>query len=213
MAAHKGIGVLSSASYAVDILAEHVKVYREAIKDTQPVGAFVNDFWGNNVHTFCGKDDQEAKELCAKSMKTFYGPDKPYIVGRLDAYSQLVEDWGGIPEYLKAEFGRWIHQSDAAIKEQAIQAGVSPDTGPWAARTAFAQLDANTLADRGVIVAGNPQSCIDTVKKYEDIGVDMLSMVMQTETVPHQQVMESIELFGKEVIPACRREQAATAAG
>ena len=144
-------------------------------------------------------------------MKTFFGPDKPYIVGRLDAYSQLVEDWGGIPEILQAEFSRWIHQSDAAIKEQAIQAGVSPDTGPWAARTAFGQLDANTLSDRGVIVAGNPQSCIDTVKKYEDIGVDMLSLVMQTETIPHEKVMESIELFGEEVIPACRTEQAAAA--
>ena len=212
MAAQKGIGVLSSSSYAVNVLANHVKVYREAIKDAQPVGEFITNSWGNNVHAHCGKDDQEAKELCAKSMKTFFGPDKPYIVGRLDAYSQLVEDWGGIPEYLQAEFSRWIHQSDAAIKEQAIQAGVSPDTGPWAARTAFAQLDANTLSDRGVIIAGNPQSCIDTIQKYEDIDVDMLSLVMQTETIPHEKVMESIELFGKEVIPAFRKERATAAA-
>ena len=49
--------MLSSASYAVDILADHVKVYRDAIKDAEPVGAFVNEFWGNNVHAFCGKDD------------------------------------------------------------------------------------------------------------------------------------------------------------
>ena len=38
----------------------------------------------------------------------------------------------------------------------------------------------------------------------------MINMIMQTETIPHQKVMESIELFGKEVIPAFRN-QAATA--
>jgi hypothetical protein len=29
-------------------------------------------------------------------------------------------------------------------------------------------------------------------------------MIMQTETIPHEKVMGSIELFGKEVIPRFR---------
>ena len=202
LAAQKGIGVLSSGSYAVDILANHVKVYRDAIKDADPVGAFVNDFWGNNVHAFCGKDDQEAKELAAESMKTFFGPDKPYIQGRIGAYEELLEAWGGVPDDLQADFGRWLRQSDDEHKEQAANAGLSLDSGPGAARAAVAQLDANTLADRGVIIAGNPESCIKTVKMYEDIGVDQCMLIMQTETIPHERVMESIELMGKEVIPA-----------
>ena len=202
LAAQKGIGVLSSGSYAVDILANHVKVYRDAIKDADPVGAFVNDFWGNNVHAFCGKDDQEAKELAAESMKTFFGPDKPYIQGRIGAYEELLEAWGGVPDDLQADFGRWLRQSDDEHEEQAANAGLSLDSGPGAARAAVAQLDANTLADRGVIIAGNPESCIKTVKMYEDIGVDQCMLIMQTETIPHERVMESIELMGKEVIPA-----------
>ena len=208
LAAQKGIGVLSSASYAVDILAEHVKVYRDAIKDADPVGAFVNDFWGNNVHSFCGKDDQEAKDLAAESMKTFFGPDKPYIQGRIGAYEELLEAWGGIPDHLQADFGRWLRQSDEAHQAQAAEAGISLDAGPGAARAAIAQLDANTLSDRGVIIAGNPESCIKTVKMYEDIGVDQCMLIMQTETIPHEKVMESIELFGKEVIPAFEKSAA-----
>jgi alkanesulfonate monooxygenase SsuD/methylene tetrahydromethanopterin reductase-like flavin-dependent oxidoreductase (luciferase family) len=78
-----------------------------------------------------------------------------------------------------------------------------PEPGPGAARAAIAQLDANTLADRGVIIAGNPESCIKTIKMYEDIGVDQCLFIMQTETIPHDKAMESIELFGKEVIPVC----------
>ncbi len=205
LAAQMGIGVLSSASYATEILKEHVKVYRDAIKDADPVGAFVNDFWGNNVHAFCGKDNQEARELAAESMKTFFGPDKPYIEGRINAYEELLEAWGGVPDHLQADFGRWLRQSDEAHKEQAAQAGISLDSGPGAARAAVAQLDANTLADRGVIIAGDPESCIKTVKMYEDIGVDQVMLIMQTETIPHDKVMGSIELFGKEVIPAFRK--------
>ncbi len=202
LAAQKGIGVLSSASYAVDILKEHVQVYRDAIKDADPVGAEVNDYWANNVHSFCGKDDQEAKELCAESMKTFFGPDKPYIQGRINAYEELLESWGGVPDNLKADFGRWLRQSDDEHKAQAAEAGISLDSGPGAARAAVAELDANVLSDRGVIIAGNPESCIKTIKTYEDIGVDQCMLIMQTETIAHERVMESLELFGKEVIPA-----------
>ena len=202
LAAQKGIGVLSSASYAVDILKEHVKVYRDAIKDADPVGAEINECWGNNVLSFCGKDDQAAKELCADSMKTFFGPDKPYIQGRINAYEELLESWGGVPDNLKADFGRWLRQSDDDHKAQAEEAGISLDSGPGAARAAVAELDANVLADRGVIIAGNPESCIKTIQTYEDIGVDQVMLIMQTETIPHEKVMESIELFGKEVIPA-----------
>ncbi len=207
LAAQKGIGVLSSASYAVDILAEHVKVYRGAITDAGPVGAFVNNFWGNNVHAYCGKDDQAAKELTAESMKTFFGPDKPYIQGRINAYEELLEAWGGVPADLNADFSRWSRQSDDAHKQQAEEAGLSLDAGPGAARAAIAQLDANVLSDRGVIIAGNPESCIKTVQMYEDIGVDQVMMIMQTETISHDKVMESMELFGKEVIPAFHKAE------
>ena len=204
LAGKMGLGVLSSASYATDVLREHVKTYRESVKNAQPVGAFINNFWGNNVHAYCGTDNDEARELAALSMKTFFGPDKPYIQGRINAYEELLEAWGGVPDHLKSDFGRWLRQSDEAHKEQAAQVGISLDSGPGAARAAVAQLDANTLADRGVIIAGDPDSCIKAVKMYEDIGVDQVMMIMQTETIPHEKVMSSIELFGKQVIPACR---------
>ena len=207
LAAEKGIGVLSSASYATAVLAEHVKVYRDALANANPVGAFVNEFWGNNVHAYCGADNDEARELAALSMKTFFGPDKPYIAGRINAYEELLEAWGGVPDHLQADFGRWLRQSDEAHRAQAEQSGISLDAGPGAARAAIAQLDANTLADRGVIIAGNPDSCAQAVQMYEDIGVDQVMMIMQTETIPHEKVMSSIELFGKEVIPRFRQQE------
>ena len=99
-------------------------------------------------------------------MKTFFGPDKPYIQGRIGAYEQLLEAWGGVPDHLKADFGRWLLQSDEANKEQASEAGIPLDSGPGAARAAVAQLDANTLSDRGVIIAGKPG---ERYQDYQDV--------------------------------------------
>ncbi len=204
LAAQKGIGVLSSASYAVDVLKEKVQIYRDALKDCEPVGEFITEFWGNNVHGFCDDDDDYAKELAAESMKTFFGPDKPYIAGRIGAYEELLEAWGGVPEHLSADFSRWLRQSDEEHQQLAQDVGLSLDAGPGAARAAIAQLDGKTLSDRGVIIAGNPESCIKTCQMYEDIGVDQVMLIMQTETIPHEKVMASIEKFGKEVIPHFR---------
>ena len=204
VAADKGIGVLSSATFATNILAEHVKRYRARVKQSTPVGAVVNDYWGNNVHAFCGTDNREARDLAALSLKTFFGPDKPYIRDRVNAYEQLLESWGGVPDHLKADFGRWLRQSDVAHKEQAAQVGISLDSGPGAARAAFGQMDPDTLCERGIIIAGDPESCIKGVQLYEEAGVDQVILITQTETIPHERAMQSIEMFGKHVIPACR---------
>ncbi len=204
VAADKGIGVLSSGIYATTILADHVKAYRARIKGATPVGATVNEFWGNNVAAFCGEDDREANELCARSLKNFFGPDKPYIRDRVNAYEDLLAAWGGVPDHLKADFGRWLRQSDAAHQEQARQAGLSLDSGPGAARAAFGEMDAETLRERGIIIAGDPEHCIQGVQRYVDADVDQVLMIMQTETVPHERVMQSLDLFGRHVIPAFR---------
>ena len=200
-AGERGIGVLSSASYAASVLEQHVKTYRESVKNAKPVGAFVTNHWANNVHAYCGSDNDEARELATDSMKTFFGPDKPYIAGRVGAYEELLDAWGGVPDHLQADFGRWLRQSDGAHQAQAAEVGISLDSGPGAARAAIAQLDANTLADRGVIIAGDPDSCVKAIQMYEEIGVDQVMMITQTETIPHEKVMSSIEMFGKEVFP------------
>jgi alkanesulfonate monooxygenase SsuD/methylene tetrahydromethanopterin reductase-like flavin-dependent oxidoreductase (luciferase family) len=209
LAAEKGIGVLSSATFATTILAGHVKRYRERVAQSTPVGASVNSYWGNNVHAFCGEDNDAARQLAALSLKTFFGPDKPYIRDRVNAYEQLLESWGGVPDHLRADFGRWLRQSDDAHKAHAAQVGVSLDSGPGAARAAFGQMDPDTLCERGIIIAGDPDSCVRGVRLYEEAGVDEVILIMQTETIPHEQALSSIEMLGKHVIPACRAEKTA----
>ena len=63
------------------------------------------------------------------------------------------------------------------------------------------------MAERGIIVAGDPESCIEAVKLHEATGVDQLQFLMATETVDHQNVLKSIEMFGKHVIPAFKKTE------
>ena len=46
---------------------------------------------------------------------------------------------------------------------------------------------------------GDPDSCIKALKLHEAAGCDKMMIMMQTETIPHQKVMKSLELFGKYV--------------
>ena len=104
IAAQKGIGVMSLGVNAPSVLEEHIKTYRDAIKEADPVGGFVNDKWLTSCFGYCGEDDREAKELCAKSLKTFFGPGRPYVQDQKDVYAHLLEQWGGIPEHLLQNF-------------------------------------------------------------------------------------------------------------
>jgi alkanesulfonate monooxygenase SsuD/methylene tetrahydromethanopterin reductase-like flavin-dependent oxidoreductase (luciferase family) len=58
------------------------------------------------------------------------------------------------------------------------------------------------LDSRNMILVGDPERCIELAKQYESIGVDRLLCFMQYKDMPHEHTMESIRLFGEEVIPA-----------
>lgn len=59
-------------------------------------------------------------------------------------------------------------------------------------------------ADLGYCALGDPESCVGVMRRFEDLGVDQVLMLMQTAALPDAKVRESIRLFGEEVIPACR---------
>jgi alkanesulfonate monooxygenase SsuD/methylene tetrahydromethanopterin reductase-like flavin-dependent oxidoreductase (luciferase family) len=53
---------------------------------------------------------------------------------------------------------------------------------------------------------GNPARCIKTLEGWESTGVDGVNFLINMgETVPHDQVLASLRLFGKEVLPRFQR--------
>jgi len=203
LAAEKGIGVMALGVSAPSFLAPHVQAYHETVRKATPVGAFINDQWLSATMAYCGENNQEARELAARSLKTFFGPDRPYLKDQVDVYERLIEQWGGVPDHLQANFARYI-KKEGVPQGEAPVVDLSGGSGQIA-QAIWNQLDADTLCDRGVLVAGDPQSCLRAIRLHEATGVDQLQFLMATETIPHDKVMASIELFGKYVIPELRK--------
>ena len=195
LAAKKGIGVMALSVVAPATLAKHIEEYKDSVRKARPVGKSINDQWLSATMGYCDMDNKAGRELSARSLKTLFGPDKPYLKDQTDVYEKLVESWGGVPDHLEANFGRYIkkEQGDAGVDLSGGSTQIS--------QAVWEQFDADTLADRGVIIAGDPDSCLRGIKAHEAVGVDQLQFIMATETIPHEKVMSSIELFGKHVIP------------
>ena len=202
IAAEKGIGVMALGVSAPSVLEPHIKDYRETIKKSKPVGSFANDKWLSSCFGYCGEENNSAQDLCSRSLKNFFGPGRPYVQDQTDVYQKLLQQWGGIPEHLVQNFSRYI---DVKETSEGVATQFDLSGGTALAQKIWEEMDPQTLVDRGVIVAGDPQRCIDAIKIHESTGVDQIQFLMATETIDHAHVMKSIELFGKHVIPGFKK--------
>ena len=146
LAAEKGIGVMALGVSAPAVLAPHIKTYHDNVRQAKPVGAFINDQWLSSTMAYCGVDNKAARELAAQSLKTFFGPDRPYLKDQVNIYERLIEQWGGVPDHLKANFARYIKKDELAPATP--RKSTSPAAGAIA-QAIWNQLDADTLAERG----------------------------------------------------------------
>jgi alkanesulfonate monooxygenase SsuD/methylene tetrahydromethanopterin reductase-like flavin-dependent oxidoreductase (luciferase family) len=62
------------------------------------------------------------------------------------------------------------------------------------------------LAGGGYCV-GNPDACIRVIEEFEAMGVDEIMPIFQAGHATHQEVMNSIRLFGKYVIPHFKEKE------
>jgi alkanesulfonate monooxygenase SsuD/methylene tetrahydromethanopterin reductase-like flavin-dependent oxidoreductase (luciferase family) len=197
LAADRGLGVLAFTANTPDTLRPHIAGYRHQVCDAQPVGAFVNNQWASFTLAYCNQDNEAARHLCATAVREFFGPGRPYAAAAAGLVKDLLERWGGnVPSHLR----RYIQPAQNGQPSSDVLRGVSDA----AIRSIWNDLDPDSLCESGAIIAGDPASCIQGVKQHIAVGADQVILNMQSATIPHQQVLESIELFGKRVIPYFR---------
>lgn len=61
--------------------------------------------------------------------------------------------------------------------------------------------DVENMSNAGLSMVGDPDDCARVIQMYEDIGVDQIILSPLTTTLPLETALESLELFGREVIP------------
>lgn len=62
------------------------------------------------------------------------------------------------------------------------------------------------LNESAGFIVGDPEECIRQTQKYADLGIDTL--YLRIDSLPHDVILKTIEMFGKYVIPHFREPQA-----
>ncbi len=57
------------------------------------------------------------------------------------------------------------------------------------------------LHDNSMIMVGDPAHCIARLNAYHEAGIDHILCLMQLYDIPHDKIMQSINLFGEHVLP------------
>jgi alkanesulfonate monooxygenase SsuD/methylene tetrahydromethanopterin reductase-like flavin-dependent oxidoreductase (luciferase family) len=55
-------------------------------------------------------------------------------------------------------------------------------------------------------MVGNPEDCVGAVERFKAIGCDQILMGPSSTTWPHEVCAQSVELFGKQVVPEFDRD-------
>ena len=66
---------------------------------------------------------------------------------------------------------------------------------------ALDHLNFDYLHDSGSSIVGDPDECVEAARRYEAAGCELLLCLVNPYKIPHDKVMQSIELLGKHVLP------------
>jgi alkanesulfonate monooxygenase SsuD/methylene tetrahydromethanopterin reductase-like flavin-dependent oxidoreductase (luciferase family) len=59
----------------------------------------------------------------------------------------------------------------------------------------------DNLKAAGACISGSPDEVVEQVRRYNSTGADLLLCLVNPYRIPHDKVMQTIELFGRYVIP------------
>ena len=182
---HRQVGELGLGlcSFAVGVPPEAVKekidIYRAAIAGcTAPVGAYVHDQASTFTMAVCAPTREEAWATARESFEWYPRHGARLIATMADLLAERDQD-----------LGSYAYAADL----KAVADDGSLDL-----------LTLEYLAETGACVLGTVDDCIETCRRYEAAGVDQLLCLVNPYKVPHEAVLQTIELMGRHVIPRFR---------
>ena len=183
LAARKGIGALTFAFIDPEEALHWVTDYeRTLIEECVPVGFAVNPQVACVTPMMLHHDEGEAIRRGAEGANFFgyslghyyvFGTHRPGVTNVWQEYQERRGAQGYDPEPVAR-----------AIEEERLGAKVAAG---------------DTTGLRGC--TGTPQQAREYLRRYEEAGVDQVIFVLQAGRTRHEHIMESIELFGREVLP------------
>jgi alkanesulfonate monooxygenase SsuD/methylene tetrahydromethanopterin reductase-like flavin-dependent oxidoreductase (luciferase family) len=176
-----GLGLCSFAVGAPpEDVARRIEIYRKAVKTcTKPIASFVNDQAAAFTMVNCAPTAAESRAISEESF-LWYVKTSVGLIGTVKTWLDEMNQDLGTYDYLAPV--------QEAVESKAIDL-----------------LDYNFLEDSKAVLCGTPDQVLETAKEYEKAGVDLLLCLINPFKIPHEKVMQTIELMGKYVLPEFRR--------
>ena len=198
-----GVGVLGTTLFApLDALAAMIRGYREAIaRCTAPAGKRINDEAGVFTFVHVAKSTKEAIASGAPRSALWYVSSAPRVfnVPRELFYQNI-----------RGQTDPRSRPSSAAlaVAERPDDSDVS-DASPVIAllKREFAGEEISNeevfdvIRDIDSVIIGDVATCREKMSKFKDIGLDRLMCLVQMGEVPHEKVLRTMRLIGRELIP------------
>ncbi len=174
---------LGLCSFAVGLppseVQRKIELYRQGVAECrEPIGATVHNEAATFTMALCSRDGDRARELARESFEWY-----PKVGARQIA---TLTDWMA---ERNQELGSYAYAADMKRTD---------DEG------SLDLLSLEYLESSGACVLGTPEECAKLCEAYEQAGVDLLLCLVNPYRIPHEAVMETIELMGREVIPRFR---------
>jgi alkanesulfonate monooxygenase SsuD/methylene tetrahydromethanopterin reductase-like flavin-dependent oxidoreductase (luciferase family) len=174
---------LGLCSFAVGLPPEEVKakidIYREAVRGcTTPIGHWVHDEAATFTMAVCAPDRDEALAVARESFEWYP-----------KAGARQIATLTGYMAERHQDLGNYAYAADMAkVADDGL----------------LDLLTLEYLAETGACVVGTPDDCYEMCRRYEEAGVDLLLCLVNPYAIPHEAVLQTIELLGREVIPRFR---------
>jgi alkanesulfonate monooxygenase SsuD/methylene tetrahydromethanopterin reductase-like flavin-dependent oxidoreductase (luciferase family) len=204
MAGHNGVGALGTTLLTpVDVIAALLGSYRDAIKDADPAGAFINNQAGVFTFVHCAQTTKQAIENGAAEAAAWY-------VNTIVKFFELEQAL-----QRRTEAAEPADRAGAGLVGD-IQAPARPEAAPPSPDNAAAIALVNRLAHGDTIsgeevyeilnkqdsvIIGDPATCKQKMKRYRDVGVDRLLCFQQVGGLSHEAILDSTRLVGQHLIP------------
>lgn len=188
-AANMGVGALVLGFAGPEEVANLNKIYRDAI-DARDGSQFVSTVQNNHLVALCptivAEDGQKARQIGARGQRFF---------------AQSIAHWfsggkSGIPDEAVVDGVDHVKEIQDAAEQQVAML-----------HEAKIPVTVNATATYNINHAyGTAEDAIGYVQKLIDAGADEIMCLIQMGTVPQEACMETIRIWGEEVIPHFRKK-------
>ena len=179
-----GLGALLGSEGGLEKVASHLELYNQTLKTAQAVGKFVNNQNALMTAGYCHESRKVVEDRGTELVSWYLEQQR--------ARARLV--WQGVdPATVPPDYQGYYQ------RDQRLASGPHPgDPAPQ-----------EVVKSGSSFCVGTPDDCIKFLETYEALGIEQVFPLFAIGPASNEEVMNTIRLFGKYVIPHFRNKDKA----